>query len=277
MILTNNLTYSIFYNQNEWFKLLEYIKLCVKKYDETMFFFIKLSYERGAHLRLTIRADESIKIKTAYYFSEQIESFINKRRSSNIDIKTIHHKLFKDFSNNTIYYGIHDYDIFNLLNDDQTLNYYNQITIIILSIYDEYKSDTIESLTEIMIQVYAVASLASNKTIDDLIIMFEGLLKIESRKFDKQSLINQQKVNSENFNNNRKFIIEYLKEILIDKTNSTFAGWEKNIYDLVTSSLIKNIDKEVIIDISENINYNSIAAQDMFLRGLKELNNQTII
>ncbi|MDO5969794.1 hypothetical protein Q4Q35_08240 [Flavivirga aquimarina] len=181
------------------------------------------------------------------------------------------HKLFKDFPNNTVHYGVDDYDVLNLLNDKSDTNYNYQITLIVLLIYNEYKSDTIDSLTEIIIQALAIISLASNKTIDDLIIMLEEILKVQSKKYSEQSLTNQKKVNSENFNNNRKFILEYLKEVLIDKTNTPIEGFEKKIYDLVTFSSIKNIERNVIIDISKNINYNSITAQDLFLRALKEL------
>ncbi|MEP1488883.1 MAG: hypothetical protein ABJK28_10690 [Algibacter sp.] len=265
----NYLTFSIFYNQNEWFKLLNHLQSFKYLDDIKITFFLRLSYERGPHIQFTIKVDKSNRRKYALYFSKYINDFLIKNYSSNKNLETIPHKLFKDFTNNSLHYGVDDY--FNLSKKDQSINYYSQITEIIFLIYEEYQEDAIESLTEIMIQVFAISSLASNISIDSLIIIFEQLLKKESAKYNEESLKNQQKVNSGDFNDNKELIVEYLKEILIDKTNTPIQGWEKKVYDLVLSSSIKNIDKQVAIDICENINYNSNSAHDMFLKSLKEL------
>ena len=266
-----NLTYSIFYHKNEWYELLDYITICHQNSTFKNDFFIKLSNLRGPHIEFTIRVDEEDKIESSNYYSNCFTKFLIEKPSSNLNLISNSELLFKDFSNNTIYYGIHDYF---LLNDVYNLSVHNRISEIILLIFKEYKEKTISSMTEIMIQIFVVWGQALNKNITDLIIIIDSLIKDKRLTFTDKSIKRQKKNGIENYYENEEILFSYFNESLIQNSNLPIDGWGKMIYDLTQESTNKknNIERKIIDLICENINYESISAHVIFLTGLKKIN-----
>jgi len=267
--MSSNLTYSIFYNKTDWFRFL----IWIKNYDmpnEINAFFLKMSSVGGDHIELTINVKNKNRIKIAKVVSDCFLNFLKKSRSSPIYFKQNNESYYLDFPNNTIHYGVHDYQ----LNEKEILLHY-KLANIIISIFCEYKAETLNTLTEIMIQAFVIYSQFSSKNINELILYFQDLISFESFKYDKTLFLKQQRKDLDKFHQNRVALVDYLEESIFKKRNFPKNGWEKNLFDLYKlSNLSKQSSPEQILQrLYENIGYESLTALILMVEGLKALKN----
>ena len=279
--MRHHLTYSIFYNKSEWYKLLDQLYIFLKSYGEVLKIFIKLSTQRGAHIELTVVVRDTDKMDCANYISNNLNKFLKERPSSNIGIEkqSQKHLLFEDFPNNTVHYGIHDCVVFLTTENKLLLKYHHEITLIVFSIFRVYNKDATEMTIEIVLQLLTLFCLTSNNSIEESILFFEELLKYECLLFDEKKKKRQLKTSSENFENNKEFILEYLESVLINKTEKNNEEWEKKWIELIQKGTrnqekVKKNEfyKFLINTICLNMDFsNKIDVYVMLLGGLKKL------
>lgn len=274
------LTYSIYYNQAEWYKLLQRVYSYVNDYNKVSKYFIKLSVIRGPHIELTTCVEEESQMDSVNYFSKCLNAFLKDQLSSNTALDAESHLLFSDFPNNTVHYGVHDYVLFPSEEREALEDLHCNIANILFSIFEEYGKETTDMDTEIMLQLFAIFCLASNRNLKESIVFFEEFFEKECNKFDNQLITNQLRTISQNFEKNKESILEYLNGVLVSKAEKIYEGWEGKWHTLIKDSVNTKIDRlheSLIHTICMNMNFNDrINALAMFLQGIKSLNDQEI-
>ena len=221
------LTYSIFYNKKEWYKLLDQPYLSIVNDSTISSTFIKLNCERGAHIELTTVVEDINKKKSVNRVSSILTAFLEEWPSSKdgLESQSQSDLMLKDFSNNTIHYGVHDCPILRIKEDEIVTYVHTQISEVIVLIFKEYKEETVEMITEVILEVFSVFCLIAYNDIDKSIDFFERLLEKESANYNKKFLEKQLKISAENFESNKEDIVNYFKNVLIDKTEFPKEKW----------------------------------------------------
>ncbi len=279
-----HLTYSIFYNKNEWHKLIKYFQICIANYDKIIGTYLKLSRIRGPHIEFTTLVEEVNKIDSVRYFSGKIEEFLRKNPSSNKNIESVNHEFFLDFSNNTVHYGIHDYPHYCFSNLegiplDKECN--SLITELTFSVYEIFGEKTSYGMVEIIIELLTAFHFSSNKDVIWGIQLFQELYAFECKKYEKSDLENKLRVCKMSFDDNKKEIVDYLNSVLIQKTmlppHELVKFWD-NLFE--KHPLFKEINKNnnhltfFLNSFFSNLDFfNSLNIYFFLLHGLKELNS----
>lgn len=270
--MTSNLTYSIFYNKTDWFRFLYHIKNCNYLNDINAFFF-KMGTEGGDHIEFTVNVNEKSKIKIAKDISDFFLAFLKNTPSSPVNVKPSQQSYYLDFPNNTIHYGVHDYPV-----NEKELLLHHMLSKVIISIFNEYQAETLNSLTEILIQIFVIYSQFSAKEIDELIIYFQDLRSNESYGYEETSLLKQQKEDLDNFKQNKDAIVPYLEESILNKDNIPMKGWEKDLLDLfkLSDEFKDGVAEEILLALYYNIGYEKFTAIIYMLEGLVSLKRSNL-
>lgn len=264
-------TVSIFYHQNEFYKILKHVEENVYPSFDISQNNIKIGDVRGSHIEMAFKLDQEFTLDHFLLLSEQLIEFLSLHPSNNKGLKKNSHELFADFPNNTIHFGATDWVVPYGYND---LSWqHNKISDIIFTIFQEYQEDTTNSLTEIGLQIIGIFCIAAKKDIASSEKFITSWIEMERGNFTNNALQNIDKLNYENYKNNRETIIFYLKELFIEQKKIN-ERWQAMWYDLITQSMY---DLRIKIDILPrliftNLFYDeSIFALQLFAIGLDHL------
>jgi hypothetical protein len=270
--MTSNLTYSIFYNRVDWYKLILHLNdnFLLSRIN---YFFLKLSSVGGDHIEFTVNVKDNLKLELAEKCSNILKIFLKKNPSQPILIEPKVKSYYLDFPNNTLHYGVHNYFTPQFSLDEDVKKVHFKIAKIILSIFEEYREEILVSMTEIVLQIFVIFAQCSNKNIEQLIVYFNELYDEEKIKYDSSILQVEQKRVFNEFEQNKGILIPYLRDSILKKTNFPVKGWEKVTFDMFKESVrSKSVTPEQILKaLHNNIGYSQLTSFIFFVEGLKIL------
>lgn len=199
------LSISIFYEELGWHVfIIDCLRPFIEKTKEIEYWHFSFSRKRGNHIKLFLISSESeantIVIKANKCFSVFLDEnpiITNKNLIPKNDF-------FYDFNPNSIHYGIYDDGL-------GTIRFKKEISQLIITLFERYKNDTIQSLPEIMIEFFAIFNEYLKLKKKEGIEVFNTLLKNEYQKYDDTNLKKIQIINEQHFENNRKQLISFIK------------------------------------------------------------------
>ena len=169
-----NINISIFYSQSNWHLFItKCLKPFIQQNKRIEKWYFSLSTNRGDHIIVSFIIDESKARQLIEKASEYFSDFITETPS--IPNKTLVSKnqFFLNFENNTIQYGVYQ-------NNINSIRLLKELSKLIIIVFENYKKDTFDFLTEIMIEVFIVFSvnMHDNKR---CLFVFETLLKMNTQ------------------------------------------------------------------------------------------------
>lgn len=267
-------TYSIYYHQNEFHRLLKQIEDCISLNSGITHYHIKINDFQGPHIELTIVLYKDSIVDPLNLLSNQLDNFLNEEPSGYFGLEKTSHELFADFPNNTIHYGISDW-IVPFWCKNVSWEQYNKIAVIICAIFQKYKEQTQDSLTEIGLQIIAIFCVAAKKDNKASKVFIESLIELELKNYPDKTFEKINKLTSENYENNRETIIDYIKEASL-KGGDFSENWQVMWFDFIAQFTNgSNLDIGVFPRlVFENLNYKElIFILKMFSMGLADINN----
>jgi len=235
----NNINFSIFYNQAEWYKLISEISdyFVAKKID----LFISVSYLRGPHIELSLNSTKGFAPNDSQFFFDYFKALLKSHPSSNQNLKSIGNIMFLDAPNNTLHCGIHKYDLSNDISCASELyEIHKEVSSIAIQIILEYDSEFINMETEIILEIFIVYILVLKDQNMSSLDIIKELAQIESQKYDDEILSSLVNLGEENFNANKNFLTNYFQSVLQDNGHSSgpiwLIMWQSLLLDLKTDS-----------------------------------------
>lgn len=247
-MLYKHYTYSIFYNQNDWHKLLRFIKSNFASKDESNSFFIKLSLQQGAHIEFTISQPENSSIHCLDKIATLLTNFVAANPSQKEGIRFEKHLLFLNFPNNTVHFGIVDFQLeskFTSLNFNLTTKIYHGLTLLILDIFDQFGSDTLNMLQEILFEMHLIFCYESNYDLNENTDFFGNLIQEELLQYDVNVIDKMKRIAMENFVSNKELIINSIDESLLNQNNNLKSKMLKEWTKLICLSTTLCFNKKV--------------------------------
>ena len=150
-------TFSICYNQNDWFRLLGFIRSKYSQIDGPLSQFIKLSFQNGPHIQYTVSGFKNSPIPYLEKLSEELKTFVEKDPSRNVNYKYDKNQLFLNFPNNTVHHGVIDFQMehkYGPANFVFLKKIYSCLTKLILDIFNKYGDNTLKSIPEIFLELF---------------------------------------------------------------------------------------------------------------------------
>ena len=216
---------SVFYNKSNWDTLvIEGISPYIHDKRNKMFFY--LSESSGDHLKLVIVVDEKKSYEQAKQLEIYFKNFIKKHPSDFIPKKKKNSNIFKDFSNNSIQFGL-----FNYFFDESWLRFNIGLSELLIYAFKEYRETFQSELNAIILQVIIIFCNATGISDKKLMIVIKKILKDEYKNCDKSDLKELKSHNEVDFANNKNIIIEYLREYRFKKADSYNEKWESEWHE----------------------------------------------
>ncbi|MEW4924694.1 lantibiotic dehydratase C-terminal domain-containing protein [Algibacter sp. 2305UL17-15] len=280
---------SLFYHREFWHKLLiEGISPFLSEQKNGIKgYYISLSHLRGDHIRLSLITEKSNAKTVARKADAYFKTYFKNYPSPNLNDLKREGSIFLDFQNNTVHYGVYN---FSVGTDDMALSelfkdYQENLTKVLLEVFQFYKEETLHNMVEIMIQCYAIFRNSASLDIGKTLEFFDALLQEEYVKYNDKALSRILEVNKSNFESNKTFIIEHLAEN-IEKSNKGYdEKWEnswsntvKVLSENVSKSSFKKEEHRVHIHMLKQLNdtfdiNDRITAYYLFYNGLKAIQN----
>ncbi len=280
---------AFFFHRNAWYYFLikAVIPYLEKNKDKIHRFYLSLAQARGYHIMLTYLVDKNDAQKFTEKLDSYFQDFIMKHPSSLASVK-YPTGMYMDFANNSIHYGIfdlvikaHDSDVFNF--------YHSEVSKVLLSIFKSYKEETLENLTEIIMEMFAWFCKVVSINVDRSIKLFEDLLENSYKKYEG-SLLDKMRINNEeNFEDNKEPILEYIYSFFNqpDKEIEYEYEWQQIWVETVQEVKQRLSIKETVAIDNEDYKYllasiptifaveNKSQVYHLFLNGLKEIQKVT--
>jgi hypothetical protein len=230
---TLDMDISIFYARNMWHKLMnELIYIFIQNTKGIAGYSLKLSTHRGNHIKLKLQTNKA----QANVLAEKADSYIRDFLKNNPSLSTAsrfpENGIFLDFENNSVHYGAPEEPIMDSLEiDDKNLE--QQLSSLLMQVFQVYKEDMVENLTEIMMECFIILCRAAKMKGPEAYALFDHLLKSEYRKYTQESLERIEKANGANYKNNKEAILDFVNSY----DNVTFPikdkAWQNKWYSTV--------------------------------------------
>lgn len=242
-----NLNLSIFYHENMWYKVLnEAIWSFIDHTHDLKAYSLMLCHQRGDHIKLILKTDKNKARSLAQKADMHLRKFLKKHPSASAKSLVPKQGPYMDFKNNSVHYGIFDYlvgrgpiTIFEA--------YQQNLTDVLLEVFQCYGPDTLNDLVEIMIQLFTVFCNAAHVDKQEAIALFDFILELEYKKFKDEALMEIIKVNKANFEDNKGPILEYLSNNRKDATYRYNEKWQ-NTWSRAVNSCRKSLSKTIARD-----------------------------
>ncbi|WP_268223512.1 hypothetical protein [Sinomicrobium oceani] len=275
-----NLNFSIFYDCNYWYKIINDVINPFLKNNAIENYIIILSEERGDHIKLTITSEKNSSVVIANKLHTLLKNYLKHNPSPPAKNLIPNKGLFKDFDGNTLHHGI--FDIARQIDSFKIpLSNAFMVSKVSLEIFKEHKENTLELLTEIILELLLISInvLIANQI--EPIALFSKLFNSELKKYDKNDRLLIEQTNKLNFEKNKSEILDYIKPFLSDelqfKQNTWKHIWQKTLNNQL--NLISGNKINLQVQYSRTINYlffvfnfeEVITVYYVILAGMKEV------
>lgn len=201
---------AIFYDQTEWHSLiLNAILPFVEKTKEVDDFFLSLSRNRGNHVKLFLLTSKSEAKKLVQKADSYFNDFIGDHKISNKESLFSQNGIFRDFESNTVHYGL--YDFYLSTSPNNSIYFQKEFSQLLIAIFKKHREETISSLTEIMIVLFALFYDSSSFKKIEVVQLFDKLLETEYQKYNTETLKKSLVLNETNFVENKAYLVSFLK------------------------------------------------------------------
>lgn len=273
--LTSRIGISLVYDSSMWHKIINEGIAPFLKDEKIEGYSLKLSNKMGDHIRLILGTNKKKCIRLAEKADSYFKDFLLKNPSYRTNKSLEGQKLFLDFENNTIHYGAFPYS--NLIDiNDKYLFFSQGLSLTLIQVFQHYRSATIENIFEIIFELLTTFCNSINLKKVEALSFFDHLVKQEYKKYKSEALEHVKKRYSENFENNKVEICEYLKDnwgVSHNKIELWKAAWFTTVKTY--SENINRINKNdyyyhIINDLVDTFNFseNSVMAYYLLSRGL---------
>lgn len=263
---------AIFYDKTGWSSLiLDGIIPFFKNNKEKNSYILSLSEERGNHVNIFVTTPKNNARLFLKKADEFFKSFILSNQIYESRNLISENGVFYNFEPNTIHYGIYDSHLSKSQNDE-TLYFQEKFSQLLIATFKEHEEETILSLTEIMIELFAIFLDGSNLKKVEVIELFDKLLKKEYSKYNEKTIKKIHVLNRANFNKNKEHVIDFLKgeEYKSDKLEVYKKQWKYIIK--ASYRQFKHVDREeyLINTLCNVFNFQDrISAYYLFVNALK--------
>lgn len=260
------LSISVFCEQSQWSALiLNKILPFLEKTKEVDGYVLSLSRNRGDHIKLFLITTQSKTKELAEKISIHFGQLFPPNQFLEKPSLIPKNGIFSDFATNTVHYGLYD--------GHYRVNYFQDgLSVLVVLIFQKHNSETIPSLTEIMIEFFALYHDYSGFSKEKIIEIFENELENEFKKYTAQTLEKVGTTISKNFNRNKLEIISFLKS----------KPWQKKIldpdHDQWSTMILENMELEpkirqnMIAALCEAFDFeDKINAYYLFVNALKQI------
>lgn len=235
-----NLCVSIFYDKAMWDVLVVDAIIPFVNHNKEFSFFFYLSEHRGGHVRLVFIVKEYEALDIAKTIDTFFNHFLTVTPSNLVEKKEDFFQFFMNFKNNTIHYGLFEYET------DSWQNFHIGLTDLLFFVFNEYKNEFHLSINEIMFQILTIFFNALKISDCQILKIFRDFAKSEN-EFNQYDLKLPQEVadlHEEYFLENKDILFTYLKEYRNANPNIYEVEWEKKWHNLVYSFFHETFDLE---------------------------------
>ncbi|WP_036382865.1 MULTISPECIES: hypothetical protein [unclassified Allomuricauda] len=235
------LSISIFYSQDSWHKLIS--KGLIPFYDKQLGpnnYFYLLNKNRGDHIALFLIIQRSKTIEVVKDCDNHFKKFLSSNPSSINSVFQTGSKIFCDFENNTVHYGLYNGEIYA-----KHIAVYKRISKILSFSFEEYADMTIEYLPEIVLDLLIKLYVFSEKDKDEVLNNFKKTLAREFGKLENRNLSVVKKHLHKFYLANRNTVAS-----LIDKERKTtnLKRTQKYLVDILELRKEMNVDTGFILN-----------------------------
>ncbi len=280
------LNVSFFYQKNYWFRFLfQAIQPFLEKNTTQIHcYYISLGQSRGDHIKLTLLVDGQKGLALAKKMDSYFKEFIKKKPSPTAISSKEPVRMYMDFSNNSIHYGI--FDLIIKPHESEVFDfYYSGISKVLISLFESYQEETLDNLTEIILEMFVWFCRILSIDIDRSIKLFEELLENSYNQYEG-SLLDKMRINNEeNFEDNKEPIVDYIDSLFNKRDKEIRFEYEwQRIWVTTIKEVIQRLSAKGSVPIDdEDYKYllaiiTTIFAVDnesqvyyLFLNGLKEI------
>ncbi|MEP5338171.1 MAG: hypothetical protein ABJL44_07875 [Algibacter sp.] len=263
---------AIFYDETGWSSLiLDGIIPFFKKNKEKSNYILSLNKERGNHVKIFVITPKN----NVRLLLKKVDKFFKGFILNNQICKSRNlisgNGIFCDFEPNSIHYGIYDCHLCKSQND-KTLYFQERFSQFLITTFKKYEEETILSLTEIMIGLFAVFLDASSLKKAEVIELFDKLLTKEYSKYNEKTIKKIHILNRTNFTKNKEHVIDFLKgeEYKSDKLEMYQKQWKHIINAFYGQFKHVNEEEYLINKLCDIFNFEDrISAYYLFVNALK--------
>jgi hypothetical protein len=229
-----NLCISIFYSSREWHKIaLEAIYPFLWETSNIISYMVLMNSDRGDNIRLILEVEEKNAWNVANLVNTHFQDYLtrspSKPGSSFLDTPN---KLFKNFENNTIHYGIYEfYEIKGFTNHQN--EYHVALSDLLKEIFLEEKNEVVENTFVLLLRMLLIffnLITYNNKTI---IQVLEEILEENQQNNSEVVLEENCRKSSVIYNENRSELIEFSSEYTALESEDYEYEWEKKWHHLI--------------------------------------------
>ncbi|MGS2762892.1 hypothetical protein [Sinomicrobium sp. M5D2P9] len=220
---------SVFYPRIGWYDLIvNGIYPLIEKGTIPSFFSLQLMDTRGDHVQLFVIGQKENILKIVTEISKHLECFLGQNRINGSSGSIAKEDVFCDFEPNKIYYGVYDKEVRSL----REVKADRAISKLLISVFKEYKEDTLEYAVELTMIFCFLIMKRLELDRSQVVSFMEFLLIDQERKYTSVAIDKLEKINNDNFKNNRKAIA-----ILLKDSTSKANTIREQLHDIVAINL----------------------------------------
>lgn len=228
-----NLCISLFYSSREWHKIaLEAVYPFLYKTNNIISYMVCMNSDRGDNIRLILKVEEKHAWNVANiintYFQDYLTRSPSKPGSSSLDTPN---KLFKNFENNTIHYGI--YEFFEINGFTNQHEFQAALSDLLKDMFLEEKNEVVENNFVLLLRMLLIYFNVITDDHKQIIKVLEEILKENQKNHSEVVLKENFRKSSIIYNESRSDLIEFSSEYTALRWEDYGYEWEKKWHHLV--------------------------------------------
>lgn len=228
---TINLCVSIFYDKLHWDILVVDAIMPFIYENKDLTFFFYLNEIRGSNIRLVFVVKKGDAANVALLIDNHFTTFLAKNQSKLTDKNDEFFQFFMNFKNNSIQYGLFEYD------SDSWQDFYIGLSDLLFLFFNEYKNEFHLSINEILFQIITIFFNALKISDDQILEILRNLVENENEHQQYGLKLPQEitDLHEQYFLENKSVLLPYLKGFRNANANDYDEKWEVEWHNCVYS------------------------------------------